>query len=169
MPTSLYIFRHAWACEPDVERWPDDGFRPLTKEGARRFRAVARALAQRGCRPEAIATSPLTRCRQTADLLAAELLAAGLPARPLVVETPALAPGSNLRTLLDWSAGQPAESIAWVGHAPDVGELLAALLGNKLAAIRFAKGAVGCARFAGPVAAGQGELQWLVTAKMLGC
>jgi hypothetical protein len=36
-------------------------------------------------------------------------------------------------------------------------------------AIRFAKGAVACIAFDGEVVRGAGELQWLVTAKVLGC
>lgn len=69
----LYIVRHAWAYERDVNRWPDDGQRPLTAEGRARFAKVAKALAQRGFDPTAIATSPLIRCRETADLLLARL------------------------------------------------------------------------------------------------
>jgi phosphohistidine phosphatase len=164
MPTLLYILRHAWAYEYDAVRWPNDGDRPLTKEGISRFQAVAKTLVERGCAPEVIATSPLIRCRQTADLLAAEVNPI-----PAVVELPALAPGSDLQELLAWSGSQQVESLAWVGHAPDVGQLLAALLGSKFAGIRFAKGSAACVRFDGPVASGQGELQWHVTAKILGC
>jgi len=160
----LYILRHAWAFEYDGQRWPNDGDRPLTKEGMARYRTVARALADRGCQPEVIGTSPLVRCRQTAELLAAELMPS-----PPIIEVPALAPGVDLAALLAWSETQQVESLAWVGHAPDVGLLVAALIGNKFAEIRFAKGAAACIRFAGPAVAGQGELQWHVTAKLLGC
>jgi len=164
MPTLLYILRHAWAYEYDPDRWPNDRDRPLMKEGIARFQEVAKTLVDRGCAPELIATSPLIRCRQTADLLASEL-----NPRPPVVELAALAPGSDLQELIVWSGSQQVESLAWVGHAPDVGLLVAALLGNKFAGIRFAKGSAACVRFDGPVAAGQGELQWHVTAKILGC
>jgi phosphohistidine phosphatase SixA len=54
-------------------------------------------------------------------------------------------------------------------HAPDVGRLAAALIGQPEGQIRFAKGAVAAIRFDGPAIAGNGELQWLVTAKVLGC
>jgi hypothetical protein len=47
--------------------------------------------------------------------------------------------------------------------------LLAALLGDEYATVRFAKGSAACLRFEGPLAVGQGELQWHVTAKLLGC
>jgi phosphohistidine phosphatase SixA len=57
-----------------------------------------------------------------------------------------------------------------VGHAPDVGDLVAALVSDRGdVTLRFAKGAVACIAFDGVVARGAGELQWLVTAKLLGC
>ena len=59
--------------------------------------------------------------------------------------------------------------MAWVGHAPDVGRLAASLIADSQGWIRFAKGAVAAIRFYDPPAPGQGELIWLVTAKMLGC
>ena len=109
----------------------------------------------------------MVRCVETA-----ELLAAGLPERPKIVELDELRPGSDLEGLLRWTAaaGPPATSeIAWVGHAPDVSRLAAALIGEGEGLIRFAKGAVAAIRFDGPPALGGGELQWLVTAKLLGC
>jgi hypothetical protein len=47
--------------------------------------------------------------------------------------------------------------------------LTAALIGDLQGAIRFAKGAVAAVRFPDRVALAEGELRWLVTAKMLGC
>ena len=63
----LYIVRHAWAEEQDDDRWPDDRQRPLTAEGRKRFSRVAKALDHRGIAPQLIVTSPLMRCRQTAE------------------------------------------------------------------------------------------------------
>ncbi len=71
-----------------------------------------------GFEPTQIATSPLIRCRQTADLILARR---GDEAK--LVELEALRPGSDLDQLLTWSNKQPDEELAWVGHAPDVGDL----------------------------------------------
>ncbi|HEY7678606.1 MAG TPA: hypothetical protein VIG69_16145 [Candidatus Methylomirabilis sp.] len=38
----LYLVRHAFAGKRDPARWPDDTQRPITPEGARRFRQAAR-------------------------------------------------------------------------------------------------------------------------------
>ena len=81
-----------------------------------------------------------------------------------------LEPGSNLDELLDWSQRQRAGDIAWVGHAPDLGVMAAALLGlSGGPGVRFAKGAVAAINFeSGSPARGMGELHWLATAKLLG-
>jgi phosphohistidine phosphatase SixA len=114
-------------------------------------------------RPAAIATSPLVRCRQTADILTKHL--AG---RPEVVELAELAPGSEIDPLLEWSAGQ-AGDVAWVGHAPDVSRLLADLVGGDGNAFHCAKGACAAVECDPAPARGAGTLCWHVTAKMLGC
>jgi phosphohistidine phosphatase SixA len=86
-----------------------------------------------------------------------------------VIEREELAPGSNLAALLNWTADQEEQPVAWVGHAPDVGMLAAALIGDGSASLRFAKGGVCAIDFDSEMAAGRGELQWLATAKLLGC
>jgi phosphohistidine phosphatase len=160
---NLYIVRHAWAGEHGDPRYPNDGLRPLTEDGRARFKKLAKALVKRGCEPEVVATSPLVRCRQTAEILVA---AAGGEAQ--LVELEALAPDSDLEELVAWTKAQQAGSVAWVGHAPDVGRLAAAMIGDRTAEIRFAKGAVACIDLPDECAAGAGMLVWLVTAKALG-
>lgn len=162
----LYVIRHAWAGHYGDPDWPDDRLRPLTEKGQSRFARVVEKLADRGFAPESIATSPLVRCRQTA-----EIVAEGVSGRPEVTVCDALAPGSDLEEILHWTnrAGSQCEQVAWVGHAPDVGHLTATLIGRPPGWIRFAKGAVAAIRFPGQPAFHEGELRWLVTAKVLGC
>jgi phosphohistidine phosphatase len=159
----LYIVRHAYAYEHGDPRWQDDSKRPLEPEGAERFRRGMKELAKRGMEPKVIASSPYVRCRQTADLVAK-----AVDGQTEVIELEALAPGSDLDELLRWSRGQKAESIAWVGHSPDVEYLAAAIISEGDANLRFAKGAVAAIRMDGDLAPGRGELQWLVTLKALG-
>ncbi len=158
----IYIVRHAWAGEHDRDRWPDDRLRPLTSQGIVRFKQMARAVVKRSFEPAAIATSPLVRCRQTADILLDSM-----PKPIPLTELEALAPGSDLKALMSWTRQQGNVDVAWVGHAPDVDELTAALIGDSSATIHFAKGAIAAIRFDNP-SAGHGELDYLLTAKMLG-
>lgn len=161
----LYIIRHAWAGQFGDPDWPDDSQRPLTAQGKKRFADVVKALAQRDFAPELVVTSPLTRCRQTA-----ELVVKGVKGKPKLVQRDELQPGSNLEGLLTWTAeeGGDGQEIAWVGHNPDVEEMTAALIGDPGSHLRFAKGAVAALQFPGLPKLREGELRWLVTAKILG-
>ena len=159
----IYIARHAWAYDRDTVTWPDDSLRELTSDGKERYAAVVRSLASRGFAPERIATSPYIRCRQTA-----EVLADGLAGGAEICELNALAPGSDIDAVFQWTASQEAESVCWVGHAPDVSYLAAALVGRRDTHIRFAKGGIAAVRLDEPINYGVGNLQWLVTAKVLG-
>jgi phosphohistidine phosphatase len=161
----LYIIRHAWAAERDTSQWPNDDLRPLTAEGRKRFGKAAKKLLRSGVAPGVVATSPLLRCLQTAEILAA---AAAAP--PATVQLDELRPGGSLERLVQWTVGQSDkhDKVAWVGHAPDVGRLAAALIGQPDGRIRFAKAAAAAISFDGRPSVGGGELQWLVTAKILG-
>jgi phosphohistidine phosphatase len=162
----LYIIRHAWAGQAGDPRWPDDADRPLTDEGRQRYALVVQKLASAGFAPTIIATSPLTRCRQTA-----EVISQCLSAHPEIVDLEELSPGSDLRGLLKWTTRQAEnhQEIAWVGHAPDVGRMVAELIGNGSSAVDFSKGAVAAIRFDDRLKAGEGELRWLASPKILGC
>jgi phosphohistidine phosphatase len=162
----LFIIRHAWAEDRDSAKWPDDDLRPLTAEGRKRFGKVAKKLMAGGVTPQVVATSPLLRCLQTA-----EILAATVTKRPSIVQLDELRPSGSLQQLVQWTVGQTVkfDQIAWVGHAPEVGRLVAALTGQSDGRIRFAKGAAAAISFDGSPSIAGGELQWLVTAKILGC
>ena len=160
----IYIARHAWAGERGDPRWPDDSLRELTPEGIERYVEVVKALAERGFAPERIATSPYTRCRQTADIIGKHAAA-----KTKIEELEALEPGSDLDPHIEWTNEQGGKDVCWVGHSPDVEALAAALIGDGAARVRFAKGAVAAIGFDSDGAnAGGGELYWLATAKTLG-
>jgi phosphohistidine phosphatase len=159
----LYIARHAWAGERGDPRWPDDSLRELTPEGIERYTKVVKALADRGFNPERIATSPYARCRQTADIIARHV-----EGKPKIDELDALEPGSEVEPLVEWSREQGDANTCWVGHSPDVERLLAEMIGDGAARIRFAKSAIAAISFEADINTGAGELYWLATAKLLG-
>src|SRR5690606_7579257 len=98
--------------------------------------------------------------RQTADIMA-ELTGAS------VIQTEDLAPGLDLEAMIYWSNEQQGADAAWCGHNPDMELVLPQLLGDGAARTRFAKGAIAAVEFDEEVAAGEGELYWLVTAKLV--
>lgn len=159
----IYIARHAWAYDYGDPRWPDDAQRELEPTGVERYQKMIALLAERDFEPEIIATSPYARCRQTAQLIADTM-----PLKPEIVAQSALEPGSDFAAIAEWTRSCGAKSVCWVGHAPDVTWLTATLMGDRRANLRFAKGSVAAVRMHGEADFAQGELMWLVTAKMLG-
>ncbi|MEQ8211795.1 MAG: histidine phosphatase family protein [Lacipirellulaceae bacterium] len=163
MPEFLYIARHAWAGSFGDPGWPNDSLRELEPEGIERYERVIELLADRGLAPEVIATSPYIRCRQTA-----EIMAAGVAGNPEVVELEALTPGSDFEAVVEWSRPYSGSSIAWVGHAPDVGLMTSAVIGQGRSHIRFAKGSIAAIQLFDEIDYSSGELYWHTTAKSLG-
>jgi phosphohistidine phosphatase len=161
----LYLIRHAWAEERDADRFPDDTLRPLTEAGSMRFEQMCGLLVDRAMKPRRIVSSPLVRCRQTA-----EMVAAALPHQASIVLREELMPGGDFKMLLAWLEEHcPAKSsVACVGHAPDLGYLAASLIGQENGWLRLGKGSVAAIRFKGAPEFGAGELLWLVSAKILG-
>lgn len=156
LTTQLYVIRHAIA--EDLPADGGDHDRRLTKKGRRKFTRLVRRLRAAGVEIDLIATSPLVRTRETAAIVAAEL-----PTRPPVEVVDALAPGSDWQALVEWTIEQDAARVAWVGHMPCVGRLVALSIGDGSAAVRMQKGAVASIRLDdGP--GHPGELEWLATA-----
>lgn len=154
LTTRLFIVRHAWAEDPGPGI--DDHARRLTKKGRRRFEAFARHLRAAGMELDLVATSPLVRAHETA-----EILADVFGTRPPVV-VDALAPAVDWQACVEWTIEQDAASVAWVGHMPCVGRLVALSIGDGSAAIRMQKGAIASIRLDdGP--GHPGELEWLAT------
>jgi phosphohistidine phosphatase len=163
MPTltsRLYVVRHAVAEEASAT--VPDHARRLTAKGRKRFARMVRRLVAAGLEIDLVATSPLVRCVETAEILAAELRG-----RPRVEAVECLAPGADWQAVVEWTVQQDAASVAWVGHAPCVGRLVAVSIGDGSAAIRMDKG--GLAAITLDDGPGQpGELEWLVTPDLLG-
>ncbi len=134
--TRLYLVRHAIA-EPRGPSWPEDALRPLSAHGRRRFADAAAGLSRFEGIPARILSSPFVRARQTAELLAAAGDADHV-VRPFTALEPGHPPASVLSRLRKQKAG---DRVALVGHEPDLGRLVAALLGATRP-IPFKKGAI---------------------------
>jgi phosphohistidine phosphatase len=107
----LLLVRHGIAADGS----PDES-RALTKEGRRKTRAAARGLAAL-VDIGVVATSPLTRAVQTAELLGTA-----------VVIVDALRPGRPLREALAWIRSRRERRITLVGHEPHLSTLASWLM-----------------------------------------
>lgn len=160
---NAYLVRHAWAGHFGDPQYPDDALRPLTDEGRKRFRRQMKRLVANGLSVDRIGASPLLRCVETA-----EIVAAAMSEGPPIDRLDGLAPGGDWQDIYAWMrAAGPDGGVALVGHHPDIGRLAAELLaGGRL---EFTKGAIAAVQFEQPVVPGRGTLRWFVNARILGC
>ena len=113
--------------------------------------------------PARVLTSPLTRARQTAAILAER---AGWPK---AVDCAELAPGVSPEALFAVLRRLPEERIAVVGHEPGLGRLVAAALPGAPAAqaFRFKKMGAALLVFQGAARVRGAQLTWLLPARVL--
>jgi phosphohistidine phosphatase len=112
----LLVVRHAIAEEREQWAPRDDHLRPLTATGKKKMKEAAKGLRALVPRLDVVATSPLTRAVQTAQLLAK----AYEKGDPVAVD--ALAPGQRPPALATWLRTQALhKTVAVVGHEPGLG------------------------------------------------
>jgi phosphohistidine phosphatase len=154
----LYLIRHADAEPLGKDGIQDDAERPLTPTGVAQCDNLAAALQRQGVHLERILTSPLLRARQTAENMLKKLKPA-----PELQTCNHLAPGGKRRKLTRFLCALGVQSIAIVGHMPDLNEYAAWLIGSKLAQLELAKGGAAHIHFDEEPDKGAGVLTWLVT------
>lgn len=160
---NVYLVRHAIAVARDPAGELGDGARPLTAKGKSRMRRIGRALRRLRVGFDEIWTSPLIRALETADLLAE---CTNFTGKVRAVE--ALQPGGVRAAVIGELQGFAGESVALVGHQPDLSELAAQLIsGQASAAIDFKKGGVACIAVDTAAAPLRGTLRWLLTPSQL--
>jgi phosphohistidine phosphatase len=118
----IYLVRHA----ESVDRVPGmpDAARFLSARGRVSFREMARRFREAGALPTRMFTSPFVRAVQTAEILSETLQYDAEVAVALQ-----LAPGFDVEGLNAVLDGFPGErEIAFVGHEPDLGDILTRLL-----------------------------------------
>ncbi len=155
----LYIIRHAEAQPLGVDGIEEDADRPLTAAGHASSGPLAAALQRQRVHLDRIVTSPLLRARQTAEDLLKEL---GAP-KPELHICDHLAPKGKRRKLTRFLCGLGAQSVAIVGHMPDLAEYAGWLIGSRKAQLDLAKAGVACIHFEDEPDKGAGALIWMVT------
>lgn len=162
----LLLLRHGIAVEPGTPGYERDSERPLTPEGERKVRLVARTLGRLELVPEVILTSPLLRARQTAMILAEVLERA-----KHLHDCAPLAAGGSAGAVLNFVRKHHARagSVMLVGHQPDLGHLLSLLLtGNTAGAqVEFKKAALAVLEWNRSPGGGDAVLQLFAPPRLL--
>lgn len=157
----LLVVRHGIAEERDAfaASGRDDAERPLTAEGRRKLERAVRGLRRVVETVDLLATSPLARAVESAEVLRRAY------AMPGMVELGELAPGADPAAFVRWLRRQrPRPVVAVVGHEPHLSRLVAHLLtGRREGFVALKKGGACLLRLGKAAAAGQAELVWLLT------
>jgi phosphohistidine phosphatase len=162
---NLIVIRHGRAGSPAefAKSGMGDDLRPLTVEGRRRMRNNAAGLKMILGQLDAIGNSPLVRAVETAQIVAKAF------GKVVMKEIPELAPGGKRERVLHWLAQQSANAtVAIVGHEPSLSNLVSWLVtgSDRNSFFELKKGGA-CALRLEKLAAGAGELQWLMTPRQL--
>ena len=162
----IVVVRHGIAEDREafVHTGQPDEARPLTREGRRRMRRAARGLRDIVEHVDVVASSPLARARETADILADRF-----GRSEGIVTLSALVPDAPLAFTRDWLDTQRAEStIALVGHEPHLSRLVGWLLsGPEHAFTELTRGGACLLECDAPVSPGGVRLEWLLRAGQL--
>jgi phosphohistidine phosphatase len=160
----VYFLRHADALPENAETITCDEERPLSDEGKAQVQRLAAAVTKVGLTFDLVLTSPLQRCRETAEGLLTGLGRTAAEANDLDL----LAPGGSTKKLMKYLRTLEVNSILLVGHNPDMGEHVAYLMGDKEAHVKMAKGALACVECEVSPRKAEGELVFLISPEWLG-
>lgn len=142
-----------------------DHGRPLAPRGVKAAKRMGRYLKAVECVPELVLTSSAVRARTTAELA----LEAGGWSCPLQVceGLYAASPAAVVDHLVELAGDE--QRVMVVGHEPTSSELISLLVGGT--SVHFPTAAVACLELVGggwsTLDHGCGELQWLVTPRMV--
>jgi phosphohistidine phosphatase len=154
----LFILRHGKAGQ--LSEKAGDRARKLNKAGRSEIKKVARWMKRKNLRFDAVATSPLARAYETA-----EIVAKSLDIQDRLEVWDELAPGGDPDTACYHAsqAGNEA-SLILVGHEPGLSDLIGRIIsGGDTASLVIAKGGLARIRNFSFSDKPYGELQWLVT------
>ena len=118
----VFLVRHAIAHERNRVRWPNDGLRPLTTAGIRKFRKAAYGISRYLPKRAVLLTSPYVRARETAAILA-EALESSKP-----IECGELTAGETPHACFELLRKRKEEAVVLVGHEPNLSTFMVAAL-----------------------------------------
>ena len=156
----LIIIRHGIA--EDKEVWERTGHsddeRPLTEEGRRKMILNAKGLRRAIDSIDLLATSPLVRARQTAQIVADAFKVTRIET------TKALVPDAPMREFDEWLGRHgDMKVVAAVGHEPHLGTLATWLMTDiEDSRVDLKKGAACMLEFEGKPESGGGRLCWSI-------
>jgi phosphohistidine phosphatase len=162
---NLYILRHGLAEERAAGRHGKDSDRPLTPKGERKLWKIAEAMEALKLSFDLILSSPYTRARQTA-----QIVAEAFNARGELEFSDALTPNGSAKKVIELiTALKPApENVLLVGHEPYLSEFISLLVtGETGSSVVLKKGGL-CKLSVESLKPGRcAAIEWLLTPKQM--
>jgi phosphohistidine phosphatase len=161
---NLYIVRHAIAVERGTPGYEDDSQRPLTDDGVKKMKKVAKGLYRLGIKMDVILTSPYVRARDTAKILADRY-----DMIDRIFFSDNLIPPGNFESLVfEMHEKYDLANVALVGHEPMLSSLISWLItGDTDARVTLKKGGAACLSSDSLYQDGRAALQWLLTPSIM--
>ena len=155
----VYLIRHADAAPLGENGITTDEDRPLTGLGQAQCQNLATALQKHDVKLDQIVSSPLLRARETAEGLRKHWQT---PLKEILL-CDDLGPNGKPKKLSRFVRNLQAESVALVGHMPDISDYLTWLMGSKKVHIPLDKAGTAYLECGDDLGKGDGVLVWLVT------
>jgi phosphohistidine phosphatase len=161
---NIHLLRHGIAAPLGSENQYQDQLRELTPDGMSKMRKAAQGLKRLGVTFDLIASSPLVRARQTAEIVS-EIFKFREP----VTFWQELEPEGSIDGFLQkLKELQNKSSALVVGHQPSIGCLASYLLcGNPEISLPFKKGAIFSIQLSELPPQSAGQLLWMLTSKLM--
>lgn len=161
----LLVIRHGIAEDKDefAKTGKSDDARPLTDDGRKKMRGVAKGLCALIPHLDLLVSSPLVRARQTAEIVAKAY------GRDVDEFVDALRPAARLADGLEWLGKHASrDCVAIVGHEPHLSEFATWLVfGSEQSRLELKKGGACLLTFDAKPSRAGARLDWLATPALL--
>ncbi len=154
---NIYLIRHGDAEKAVIGKKDFD--RELTQSGKLKMKLAAQSWKNLIEKFDLIISSPLIRTLQTANIIAEVY---EVKSKSIIDKK--LSPGSRSESIIELANAANVEDIAFVGHQPDMSEILSDLISSKGVVVDFKKGAVAKISFHNKAHISKGVLEFLVPA-----
>ena len=163
--TTLYVLRHGIAVERGAGGYRDDSERPLTPDGEKKVRQLAKALRGLEVEFDVLLTSPFARALRTAQIVAQVF-----DAKKKLEVCDDLAVGGDPKAVVGQlqRRHKSAETVMLVGHEPYLSDLVSMLLtGHAGLPLNLKKGGLCKLTFTRVRYGRCATLEWLLTPRVI--
>jgi phosphohistidine phosphatase len=167
MDIVIYVLRHGIAGDPGTPGYLDDSKRPLTKEGRKKMRCIARAMRSMQLEFALILSSPFLRARETAEIV--QKAYGGKIPLQFSAKLEPCAPYPELIRELPRLLKKK-KSMLLVGHEPFLSTFISGVIsGSSKCRIELKKGGLCKISADHLIPSKRAQLEWLLTPSQLQC